>query len=103
MTARFEIVRTDAVQPWHVREVAGNAQKTWSTENFTRKQGAERSLCRLAERFGWRDVSLVWDSEESGHLETAPDVVVCSVRLTDERTPPPPTPDITARAFGGWI
>jgi uncharacterized protein YegP (UPF0339 family) len=35
--ARFEIVRTDAEQPWHGRFVAGNGRIVWTTETYTRR------------------------------------------------------------------
>lgn len=84
MTARWEIVRTAAAQPWHVREVAGNAEKTWVIENYTRKQSAERALCRLAERFGWQGVTLVWDGDD-GQLVSDMGILIASVCLVDER------------------
>lgn len=94
MTARFEIVRTNARQPWHVREVAGNNEKTWGTETYARREGAERALCRLAERFGWRDVIVRWGDDGKGSLvalglgtiQAREDgVVVADVDLVDER------------------
>jgi uncharacterized protein YegP (UPF0339 family) len=35
--ARFEIVHTDAEQPWHGRFVAGNGRIVWTTETYTRR------------------------------------------------------------------
>lgn len=47
MSARFEVVRTDAVpQPWHARLVV-NDRIIWRTENYTRMVGAERAVLSL--------------------------------------------------------
>lgn len=35
--ARFEVVRTNAAQPWHGRFVAGNGRIVWTTETYTRR------------------------------------------------------------------
>lgn len=35
--ARFEIVRTDAPQPWHARFRAANGRIVWTTENYSRR------------------------------------------------------------------
>jgi uncharacterized protein YegP (UPF0339 family) len=44
--ARFEIVRSDAAQPWHARRIV-NGRRTWVTENYARKVGAERAIRSL--------------------------------------------------------
>lgn len=44
MSARWEIVRSDAEQPWHARFVAANGRILFSTENYTRKRGVERAI-----------------------------------------------------------
>lgn len=88
MNATWEIVRTDAKQPWHAREVGGNGEKTWTTEQYARKVGAERALCRLAERWGWENVVLIWDAPTWGNLEDSKrGTIVGAVRMVDERTP----------------
>lgn len=38
--ARFEIVQTDAEQPWHARRIAGNGRKRWASENFVHRRAA---------------------------------------------------------------
>lgn len=58
MNGQFEIVRTDADQPWHARTVA-SGRKGFRTENLSRKVGAERALIGLAKMFGWHDPVLV--------------------------------------------
>lgn len=38
--ARFEIVRTDAEQPWHARFRAANGRIVWTTEKYARRNAA---------------------------------------------------------------
>lgn len=42
MTARFEVVRTDA--GWHGRFVAANGRIVWWTETYTRRRSAVRAI-----------------------------------------------------------
>lgn len=42
MTARFDIVRTDA--GWHARLLAGNGRIVWVTESLTRRRAAVRAI-----------------------------------------------------------
>ena len=47
MTARqprFEIVRTDADQPWHARFRAANGRIVWVTENYRRRDSAAAAI-----------------------------------------------------------
>lgn len=53
MSARFEIVRTDADQPWHARFRAWNGRIQWSTENYTRRRGAERAVLSICNMEGF--------------------------------------------------
>lgn len=48
---RIEIVRTDSDQPWHVRLIRN--RKTFVSEKYARKVGAERAALGLADMFGW--------------------------------------------------
>lgn len=50
---RIEIVETDAAQPWRARIIRSG--KTWWTENYLRKVGAERAIIGLATVWGWTD------------------------------------------------
>lgn len=50
--SHFEIVRTDAEQPWHVRLVASNGNIIMSSENYTRRRRAESAIAVAAEAFG---------------------------------------------------
>ena len=44
---RFEIVRTDAAQPWHARYRAANGRIVWTTETYARRDGAVNALWSL--------------------------------------------------------
>ena len=44
MSARFEVVRTDAEQPWHARFRASNGKVVWVTENYARRNGALNAI-----------------------------------------------------------
>lgn len=57
---RIEIVQTSAEQPWSIR-IFRNEQTFRSSENYTRKVGAERALVGLAKMFGWEGAALVTD------------------------------------------
>lgn len=51
MSARFEIVRTDAEQPWHARFVAANGRIVFSTEQYARRAGAVTAIHAVAAAF----------------------------------------------------
>lgn len=51
MTARFEVVRTDAVQPWHARFRAANGRIVWTTEQYARRAGALTAIASIAGAF----------------------------------------------------
>jgi uncharacterized protein YegP (UPF0339 family) len=48
---RFEVVRTDAAQPWHARFRAANGRVIFSTENYARRRGAENAIETMQGRF----------------------------------------------------
>jgi uncharacterized protein YegP (UPF0339 family) len=48
--ARFEIVRTLATQPYHVRFRAANGKVVWSTENYRRRPDAVRAIETLLDQ-----------------------------------------------------
>lgn len=50
--SHFEIVRTGAEQPWHVRLVASNGKIIMSSETYTRRRRAESAVAVAAEVFG---------------------------------------------------
>lgn len=49
--ARFEIVRTDAEQPWHARFRASNGKVQFVSENYTRRSRALAAIANLARTF----------------------------------------------------
>jgi uncharacterized protein YegP (UPF0339 family) len=80
MSARFEIVRTHAAQPWHARFRAANGRIVWTTETYTRCRGAERAVEAITGstiirgRFAVRRSYINWNR---GHL---------TVHYVDERS-----------------
>lgn len=52
MSARFEIVRTNAPQPWHARYIAPNGRTLWTTETYTRRGSALNAISSVVEAFG---------------------------------------------------
>lgn len=47
--AHFEIVRTDALQPWHVRLVADNGEPVLVSENYADRRDALHAIDVAAE------------------------------------------------------
>lgn len=90
MSARFEIVRTDAEQPWHARFRAENGRVVWSTENYARRKTAINAVCVIAREFSWGGVATwrtdgPWQEvliEHGGFRAGVP------VLMVDERTQP---------------
>jgi uncharacterized protein YegP (UPF0339 family) len=80
MTARFEIVRSDAAQPWHARFRAANGRIVWTTEQYARRGGALNAVTALADRFGY--------FIESQRLRQVGTGFGIEVRDVDERTQP---------------
>ena len=89
--SRFEIVRTDAPQPWHARFVASNGRIVMSSETYARKAGAENAVLAMARACGLDATGLRWNVEgvekvmhnaAGYYLGFAP-----LVRYVDERTP----------------
>jgi uncharacterized protein YegP (UPF0339 family) len=58
--SRFELVRTDAEQPWHARYVADNGRVLFSSENYTRRFRALNAIANVARMFSPTDQ--VWVS-----------------------------------------
>lgn len=51
--ARFEVVRTDADQPFIARFIASNGSEIWrASENYARRKGALNAISVLASTFG---------------------------------------------------
>lgn len=83
MSARFEIVQTNAEQPWHARFVAANGEAVWSTENYADVRGAEDAVALLADALG-SEALFEGVKPRREHPRPAP-VVIGRV---DERTSP---------------
>lgn len=65
MSARFEIVRTDA--GWHSRFRAGNGQIVWATEVYTRRRAALRAmevLCEYLSPYRRFPVEVRWNVDD---------------------------------------
>jgi uncharacterized protein YegP (UPF0339 family) len=79
VSARFEIVRSDAVQPWHARFVAANGRIVWTTEKYARRVGALRAIDAITDGRGWASLAggamVLWRND------------LTEVRDVDERTP----------------
>lgn len=59
---RIEIVESSAEQPWSVRFFR-NKQTFRSSENYSRKIGAQRAVLSLAKMFGWDSPLLAIDAD----------------------------------------
>lgn len=92
MTAHFEVVRTDAAQPWHARMVI-NGRITWRVENLTRQIGAERAIESLLREVAGGTWGLMWNVEgvEKTAIDDVGNVHDLNVKYVDER-PEPPAP-----------
>lgn len=49
--SRFEIVRSDAEQPWHARFIADNGRTVWTTENYNRRRNALNAIRAMVDPF----------------------------------------------------
>lgn len=75
MSARFEVVRSDAEPPWHARFVAANGRTVWSTEQYGERKSALNAISCLAELI-WVE-GVLWAMSQRRRLE---------IREMDERT-----------------
>ena len=88
MSARFEIVRTDAEQSWHARMIVGG-RITWDTENHTRQVGAERAIVSLLREVAGGSWGLRWNGDSTTEKVAVNDVGMIhplTVLYVDERT-----------------
>ena len=94
MSARFEIVRTDAPQPWHARFVASNGRIVWTTETYARRGSALNAIRSFMEpqSAGWID--LWWYEDRGAHGDAVvyrrdswnkTDGLLIEIRDVDER------------------
>lgn len=79
---RYELVQTDADQPWHARFIASNGEPIWSTETYATHQDALHTIelitgAPVLTRLGLREVAAVYT--------LAPATGLLEVRLVDER------------------
>lgn len=84
---RFELVESDAAQPFSVREIASNGRQTWRTaENYARKEGALRALVT---HISWLHPRIrVWLSNGTGGVELRigmPDDTYLTARVVEVR------------------
>lgn len=83
---RFELVRTDAAQPWMARYRAANGPEVWRTsENYTQRRGALNAI-RLFTGHAPVDKGHGLEVRVSEFIH--PDQLL-EVRELDERTPRP--------------
>lgn len=97
MSARFEIVRTNAAQPWHARFVAANGRVVWVTENYHRRKAALNAIASIQspQYEGWLGT---WYYPERGAIGDAivyrrdrwnkTDGLLIEIRDVDERSTP---------------
>lgn len=89
--SHFEIVRTDAEQPWHTRLRANNGQVVMHTENYVDADSAASAVAVAAEAFGitMARPPVAGDPETTGIglMGEAPDgnLYCFDVRHVDER------------------
>ena len=84
-TSRFELVHSDADQPWHARIRAGNSRKWWATETYQRRASALSAAVNLV-------VDLVrpdhYELVDTGLILTkGDDTWTVQIHDVDERTP----------------
>lgn len=85
--SHFEVVQTDAEQPWHLRLVGSNGEPVMVSENYTDPRTAENAIAVAAEAFGVtipRDPEWVGVTELVGYRSNGARVYV-QVRHVDER------------------
>jgi uncharacterized protein YegP (UPF0339 family) len=85
MSARFEVVRTDAGH--HARFVAKNGRIVWTTEVYTRRARAENAIESMTNRFIHWHEGKAYTSMPGGYIE---------VRYVDDRLKPMPRPELPA-------
>lgn len=64
---RFEIVRTDAPQPWHARFRAANGRIVWVTENYGRQKAARRAIEVVVGGFLGHWIDTWWYPDRKAH------------------------------------
>jgi uncharacterized protein YegP (UPF0339 family) len=83
---RFEIVRSDAAQPWHFRFIA-SGRVVASSETYARKIGAQRAIEAMGRAFSaWGMARLDPEWLSVAQDRDATTWVAIPVRYIDERT-----------------
>jgi uncharacterized protein YegP (UPF0339 family) len=85
---RFEVVRTDAQQPWHARLRSANGRITWTTENYWNEQSAHRAVGRMVRMFGGfvdGDAAYTYVGDDGSFSSR---VHRADIRIVDERATP---------------
>lgn len=67
--SRFELVRTDADQPWHARFRASNGAIVWTTENYARRKRALRAIEIIVDGFQGAWLEMFWDERTQSFRE----------------------------------
>jgi len=67
MSARFEVVRTDAEQPWHARFIAENNEPVWSTENLVHREDAVAAVHILSTYLQRHEQAEIREVDERGN------------------------------------
>lgn len=97
--SHYEIVRTDAEQPWHTRLVGRNGEIVQSGENLAERDDAANVVAIAAEAFGIQmsrpPEQADPETQGAGFLGEMPSghVHVFEVREVDERQPEDPDAD----------
>ena len=85
MSARFDLIRSDAPQPWHFRFIA-NGRVVASSETYARKVGAERAIEAMGRAFSpWTMARLDGEWLSVALDRHASEWLAIPVRFIDER------------------
>lgn len=86
MSGRFEVVRTDAEQPWHARFAAANGRIVWTTEQYARRAGALTAIHAIAAAFSPYGQTRMLDGHVKVLIEHIGDIAhSVEIRDVDER------------------
>lgn len=79
MGTRFEIVQTDAEQPFHARFIAANGETVWTSENYADKRDAQHAIDMVQ-----INASISPVSEVDQRITTRPEEVPREDPITDD-------------------
>lgn len=86
MSPRFEIVQSDAEQPWHARSISGNGEKVLWSENYSERRAALEAIRITAQLFS---VTPAYFDLVEGVLHLHAGGMRVPVVDVDERSPAP--------------